>query len=55
MQTLNERTVVYMDPHGNSTLLFNAGDTTVEGIEALFVVQGVLWDFVLPPVMSKSE
>lgn len=55
VQVLNKHTVVYTDAQSNSTLLFNAGDTTSEGIEAVFVSQGILWDFDLPPITSKAE
>ncbi|EIM86971.1 uncharacterized protein STEHIDRAFT_157257 [Stereum hirsutum FP-91666 SS1] len=55
LQTLNERTIIYTDTDGNSTLLFNEGSSESEGIEAIFVVQGVLWDFTLPPIIAKTD
>ncbi|EIM85433.1 uncharacterized protein STEHIDRAFT_112011 [Stereum hirsutum FP-91666 SS1] len=55
LQTLDERTNIYTDADGNSTLLFNEGSSESEGIEAIFVVQGVLWDFTLPPIITKTE
>ncbi|EIM79096.1 uncharacterized protein STEHIDRAFT_116800 [Stereum hirsutum FP-91666 SS1] len=55
LPTLDERTIIYTDTDGNSTLLFNEGSSESEGIEAIFVVQGVLWDFTLPPILAKTD
>lgn len=51
LSALRKRTTVYTDPNGLSTLIYKDEDT----IEAVFVVQGVLLDFDLPPILKKTE